>query len=154
LPLTCRLLFGAWEFDGAGGLGVLCIIAGGYFRLMSRRPVRAAPDPASMLEGAIQLAQAGELEDAVARLTVAIRLNPRLWQAYQYRGELYFAQQRLGEAVSDFDAAIQLAPGERHLYLLRGRAHELLGDVLSAGRDFETAVALGGGEAAGSEPRP
>jgi regulator of sirC expression with transglutaminase-like and TPR domain len=50
-----------------------------------------------------------------------------LWQAFQYRGELYLRQQSFDAALQDLNEAIRLAPEEPHLYILRGQAHSLLG---------------------------
>ena len=67
-----------------------------------------------------------------------------MWQAYQYRGELYLRQADLtGAARDDFSAALRLAPGEPHLYVLRGRAYTLLGDDSSAQRDYARAAESG-----------
>ena len=142
LPVASRILLGDWEFESAGGIACLCAGLGLYFRIRDRRGFWAIPDPAAMLDQASQFASAGRIDRATARLTKAIRLSPRFWQAFQYRGELYLAQQRPDAALRDFDAAIALAPAEPHLYLLRGRAHLLLGDPLAADRDGETAAAL------------
>ena len=81
------------------------------------------PDPAVLLEEAFELARSGQIDDAVALLTRAIRQSPHLWQAFQYRGELYLAQQNFAAAAQDFSEAIRLAPEEQHLYSLRDRAN-------------------------------
>jgi len=75
-----------------------------------------------MLDRAIQLAVNGRVDDAITLLTEVLRLSPRLWQAFQYRGELYLAQQRADAALEDFDAAIDLAGNEPHLCRLREKA--------------------------------
>jgi tetratricopeptide (TPR) repeat protein len=142
LPVASRILLGEWAFEGAGGLGCLWAAFGLYLLIRDRRTFRAVPDPAAMLDQANQLAAAGRLDRATARLTVAIKLSPRFWQAYQYRGQLSLRQQRLDAALRDFDTAIELAPHEPHLYELRAEAHLLLGDEASSARDFERANAL------------
>jgi tetratricopeptide (TPR) repeat protein len=144
LPLASRILLGGWGFDGAAEIGCLCLIAGAYFHIVSRRfPV--VPDPATMLERAGERAASGRPDRAIALLTEGIRLSPQLWQAFQYRGELYLLQGEQAEAaLQDFSEAIRLAPRERHLYLLRGRAYSLLGDESSAQSDFACAAALAG----------
>ena len=142
LPVASRILLGDWEFESAGGIACLCAALGVYFRIRDRRAFRAIPDPAAMLDQANQLASAGRIDRATARLTKAIRLSPRFWQAFQYRGELYLLQQRADAALRDFDEAIGLAPAEPHLYVLRGQAHLLLGDEGASSRDLETADTL------------
>ena len=140
MPLASRIFLGAWDFEGAGALAALCLIAGVYFHLASRR-FAAIPDPASLLERAGELAVAGRERRSVAVLTETIRLSPQLWQAYQYRGELYLRQPNLPAALEDFSAAIRLAPREPHLYLLRAQTYELLGDEPAAQQDRALAAA-------------
>jgi tetratricopeptide (TPR) repeat protein len=144
LPLAGRLFLGSWGFDGAAEIGCLCLIAGTYFHIVSRR-FPAVPDPATILERAGERASAGRSDQAIALLTEGIRLSPQLWQAFQYRGELYLRQaDRLDAALEDFSEAIKLAPREPHLYLLRGHVYSLLGDETSSRSDYARAAALAG----------
>jgi tetratricopeptide (TPR) repeat protein len=140
LPLVSRLLLGTWEFEGSAGIAGLCLIAGTYFHLRSRRGAPAIPDYATLLDRANRKASEGRSGEAIVRLTKAIRLSPRLWQAFQYRGALYLSQNNAADALADFTEAIRLAPGEPHLYTLRGEAHRLLGDEASARKDDEAAA--------------
>jgi tetratricopeptide (TPR) repeat protein len=142
LPLASRIFLGGWGFDGAGEIGCLCLIAGAYFHIVSRR-FPAVPDPATILERAGERAASGRPDRAIALLTEGIRLSPEVWQAYQYRGELYLLQgEQADAALRDFSEAIRLAPREQHLYLLRGRAYSLLGDEVAAQCDHASAAAL------------
>lgn len=124
LPVAGRLLLGEWEFPDATLLSVLCILAAAYLYVRGRR-FRAAPDPAALLDQSIQLAASGQSGEAIALLTEAIRVSPRLWQAYQYRGEVYLERGSVDEALKDFDQAIGLAPEEAHIRVLRGYADRL-----------------------------
>ena len=144
LPVASKIFLGAWGFDGATGVSCLCLILGIYFHIVSRRRTPPIPDPATMLDQAIQHASSGRTDQATALLTEAIRLSPQLWQAYQYRGELYLRQGDSVDALQDLTEAIKLAPGEPHLHLLRGQVYSLLGDDSSSRRDYETAAALSG----------
>jgi tetratricopeptide (TPR) repeat protein len=117
-----RLLLGAWPFDGAPELSFVCLALGAYFHLAGRRRIVALPDPAVLLDQAFQLASSGQTGEAIALLTGAIHQSPHLWQAFQYRGELYLLQQNSAAAAEDFSEAIRLAPEERHLYALREQA--------------------------------
>jgi tetratricopeptide (TPR) repeat protein len=151
LPLASRIVLGGWGFDGAGEIGCLCLIAGTYFHIVSRR-FPAVPDPATMLERAGQHASAGRSDQAIALLTEGIRLSPQLWQAFQYRGELYLQQgDRVEEALQDFSEAIRLAPREAHLYALRGHAYSLIGDESASQKDYARAAALVGEVPLGAE---
>ena len=141
LPLAGKLFLGSWDFDGAAEIGCLCLIAGAYFHVVSRR-FPAVPDPATILERAGERAAAGRADQAIALLTEGVRLSPQLWQAFQYRGELYLQGEQLEAAIQDFSEAIRLAPREPHLYLLRGHVYSLRGDETSSQSDYAQAAAL------------
>lgn len=131
---------GAWGFDGAFEVSCLCMALGTYLHILSRRSLPAIPDAATLLDRAIRLAVAGKTDRAIVHLTEAIGMSPRLWQAFQYRGELYLLRpETVDAALDDFTEAIRLAPEEPHLYVLRGQAHRLLGDERSARTDYEMA---------------
>ena len=143
MPLASRIFLGAWDFEGAGALAALCLIAAIYFHLASRR-FAGLPDPASLLERAGEHAMAGRDRRSLAVLTETIRLSPHLWQAYQYRAELYLRQPDLPDALEDLNTAIRLAPREPHLYLVRAQVHTLLGDEAAAQRDRDFMASLDG----------
>ena len=126
MPAASKLFLGVWGFDGAAEIACLCLILGTYFHIVGRRR-RAIPDPATMLDQALRLAWSGEIDEAIALLTETIRQSPQLWQAFQYRGELYLRQQRFDAALQDLNEAIRLAPEEPHLYILREQAQNLPG---------------------------
>jgi tetratricopeptide (TPR) repeat protein len=126
LPLAGKLFLGSWGFEDATLLAVLCFLVAAYLHIRGRRSAHPAPDDAALLDQAIQLAASGQPAEAIALLTEAIRLSPRLWQAFQYRGELYLQRGSADAALQDFDRAIGLAPNESHIHVLRGYAQALL----------------------------
>lgn len=143
LPAASRIFLGNWGFPEAAELSFLCLAGGVYLEISGRRRLRALRDDAAALERALSLATEGRTEPAIAILTRAIRLSPRLWQAYQYRGQLRLRQPESWDgALADFNEAIRLAPNESHLYRLRSEAYRLLGDESSAHRDSAMALAL------------
>jgi tetratricopeptide (TPR) repeat protein len=122
LPVASRLFLGEWAFEGAGGIAFVCLLLGTYWHIVARRH-RTLPDPATRLEEAIESARSGQIDRAIALLSREIRLSPDLWQAYQYRGELYLQRpDSVAAAIADFETAIRLAPGEQHLRTLIDRA--------------------------------
>jgi tetratricopeptide (TPR) repeat protein len=133
LPLASKLFLGAWGFDGAAELSFLSLALGTYLHVRSRR-AKALRDSAAFLEQAMEAAASGEIEKAIAWLAKAARLSPRLWQAYQYRGELYLRTGRFEAALEDFTEAIRLAPEESHLHALHAQAQSLIGNGPSADR--------------------
>jgi cytochrome c-type biogenesis protein CcmH/NrfG len=121
LPVAGRLVLGDWEFVSAGEIACLLLLAGVYFHFRARRHA-ARPDPATLLDQANQLAANGRMDRAIALLTKTIRQSPKLWQAYQYRGELRLRAGEFALAAEDFSDAIRLAPDEPHLHLLLEQA--------------------------------
>lgn len=145
LPVVSWLLLGSWGFPEAAELAVLCLLIGGYLEILGHRRWRTLRDDAMVLDRAQSLAAEGRDEEAIARLTQALRISPRLWQAYQYRGQLRTRRPETWQAaLADFDEAIRLAPREGHLYALRSHVFSLLGDEASARQDSESAENLGG----------
>jgi tetratricopeptide (TPR) repeat protein len=126
LPVAGRLVLGSWGFPDATLLSCLCLMLAAYLYIRGRRGFRAVPDAAALLDGALQLAASGQSGEAITLLTEAIRLSPRLWQAFQYRGEMYLQRGSLDAAIEDFNQAIGLAPKESHIQVLRGYAQSLL----------------------------
>jgi tetratricopeptide (TPR) repeat protein len=153
LPLAGKLFLGSWRFNGALEIACLCLFAAAYLYFVGRGRRPPMPDSAAILDAALQLAASGETGRGIALLDEALRLNPSLWQAWEYRGQM-----RLGDtdavesALKDFTEAIRLAPGEPHLYILRSHAFSLLGHDSSARADLEAAARLGGDTGAPVEP--
>jgi tetratricopeptide (TPR) repeat protein len=141
LPIACKIFVGTWGFDEAFEVAGLCAILGTYFHILSRRSLPAVPDDATVLDRGMRLAHEGKPEAAIKLFTNAIRLSPRLWQAFQYRGELHLLDPDATQlALQDFNEAIRIAPGEPHLYVLRAQTHRLMGDELSARNDADMAT--------------
>jgi tetratricopeptide (TPR) repeat protein len=145
LPLAGKLFFGGWGFDGAAGIAFLFLSVAAYLYFVGRTGRPSIPDSASILDEAIRRAAAGDSSGALALRTDLLWLDPRLWQAWQYRGQIRLGEPEGAEsALQDFTEAIRLAPGEPHLYVLRSYAFSLLGRDAPARDDLETAARLGG----------
>jgi tetratricopeptide (TPR) repeat protein len=123
LPVVGRFVLGDWEFVGAGEIACLLALLGVYLHIRARR-YAARPDPATLLDHASRLAASGRVDRAIELLTKTVRQSPRLWQAYQYRGELRLRAGEFELAAQDFSDAIRLAPDEQHLRVLLGQAEK------------------------------
>jgi tetratricopeptide (TPR) repeat protein len=141
LPLANRLIAGSWRSPGAIELACLCLLLAAYLHVMSRTHT-TAPEPAAMLAEALDLAAAGHVQQAIARLTETIHASPWCWQAFEYRGALHLAQNNPAGALEDLTRAIELAPAESHLYALRAQAHRSLGEDAAAQADEDEARSL------------
>lgn len=120
-PVAGRLLLGEWAFEEATGVAGLFLAAGIYLHIRARR-MRTAPDAAMLLDAAIRMVEAGDLERASRILDRAIAENPKFWQAFQCRAEVRLRGGDVAAAIEDFDQAIAIAPREPHLYELRAYA--------------------------------
>jgi Flp pilus assembly protein TadD len=119
LPIATRLVTGSWSSPGAAELACICLLLAAYLHVMYRKTAVVAPDPASFLAEAVQLASDGRIEEAIERLTKVMRLSPQCWQAYEYRAVLKVTQGDPTGAIQDVEQAIRLAPKEAHLHELR-----------------------------------
>lgn len=142
LPLSSRLFLGVWGFDTAAEIAFLFVVLGGYLHILGRRASPVVPDPAELLQHALETAATGDLEEAARKLTEAIRLSPRLWQAYLYRGGFALDRNLPEQALQDFNQAIAIEPNDPHLYIMRANAYQQLGNHPAAARDGEIAATL------------
>jgi len=147
LPLAGKLFLGNWRFDGALEIACLCGFAAAYFYFAGRDPRPSIVDSATILDEALRLAASGATGRGLALLDEALRLDPGLWQAWEYRGQISLGKPDAAKsALKDFTEAIRLAPAQPHLYILRSHVFKLLGDESSARADLDAADRLGGND--------
>src|SRR5580698_4542885 len=84
LPLAGKLFLGSWRFDGALAIACLCLLAAAYLYFVGREDNASIPDSAAILDEALRLAASGATARALALLDEALRLDPQLWQAWEY----------------------------------------------------------------------
>lgn len=89
-----------------------------------------------------QLREQGQLEEAIAAYSQAIRLNPDLTVAYNNRGTTYAVLGQLQMALQDLDEAIRLDPQYVDAYNNRGYAYVSLGRFRKAVEDYDEAIQL------------
>jgi Flp pilus assembly protein TadD len=140
--VASRLLLGVWGFPQAAGMSIISFTVAIYLYARSLGRRSRIPDGAAMLDRAQALVSSGKVSKAISVLTQTIRLDPNLWQAYEYRGRLRVREGDYWEALEDLSEAIRLAPEERHLYFLRAQVYGNLGENTLAQRDYETAHRL------------
>jgi tetratricopeptide (TPR) repeat protein len=61
-------------------------------------------------------------------LDQAIRFGPKGFDAYMYRGNVYYGKGDYDRAIADYDQAIQLYPKNANAYVRRGCAYYRKGD--------------------------
>ena len=89
-----------------------------------------------------QLREQGNLEEAVANYSQAIRLNPELAVAYNNRGTTFAVLGQLQRAIQDLDQALRIDPEYVDAYNNRGYAYVSLGRFQKAIEDYDEAIGL------------
>jgi tetratricopeptide (TPR) repeat protein len=90
--------------------------------LLLQNPVLAAgwmdSDSAHMVKGK-SLYQSGQMDAAIAEFSGAIQANPRLAEAYYWRGIIFSTMKQDDRAQADFDSAVSLDPSVPAFYMAR-----------------------------------
>ena len=86
------------------------------------------------------LAVAGRSDEAIARYTDAIALDPTIALIYLGRGQAYAGKQDYAVALADFNRAIELDPDRSVAFLERGRAYLAITDFAAAEADLQHAI--------------
>lgn len=122
MPVAGRIILGVWEFHEAAAIAIICFAAAVYLYIKGRKRLVPLPDGAAMIDRARKLGASGKAPKAIAVLTDALSLDPKLWQALECRAQLHLSRGDYSKALEDLSEAIRVAPEERHLYLLWAEA--------------------------------
>lgn len=88
------------------------------------------------------LAEQGDIGEALTMLNQVIELSPRFVQALQGRGIISIDQGNLEQAVADQSRIIELDPTYADGYYYRAEAFRLAGELEKATEDYSQAIAL------------
>jgi tetratricopeptide (TPR) repeat protein len=83
-----------------------------------------------------------DYDGAIADLTEAIALNPKIGTAFFNRGVAYYRKSDAKNAMADFSEAIRLSPTDLNALVNRSIVHIDLGDHASALADMDAAIQL------------
>jgi tetratricopeptide (TPR) repeat protein len=98
---------------------------------------------ATLVNRGIVYNRTGRFDQAVGDFDAALKIDPRLGEAYLNRGNSRFLQKRMADAKTDYDKAIELESRDLHAaYFNRGLVHEVLQDSDAARADFEAALRI------------
>lgn len=84
----------------------------------------------------------GQLDQAIADLDAAIRLDANFGDAYYHRGNAWSARGDSARAIADFDVALKLNPKDRETLASRAYEWVIKGDYARAVADRDAAVRL------------
>ena len=116
----------AWRTNAAAAL-TLCD------RAVAAAGTNAAP---WMMRAAIEDSRR-DYEKALKDVSEALRLEPRLMDAYQLRGTIQFKLSHFRESVQDFDRFLAYAPSQRPYHWQRGISLYYAGDYEGGRKQFE-----------------
>ncbi|MFN2475351.1 MAG: tetratricopeptide repeat protein, partial [Chthoniobacterales bacterium] len=91
---------------------------------------------------AMQFAQTGAVDQALAEYAEAIKASPKEARLYNDRGGLYLAMKKFPEAAADFSKAVELAPKDYAAYSNRGAALNEQNQFDAAMADLNKALEL------------
>ncbi len=123
----------------AAVIGLLVLSSCGKGTLAAEEPKTSSIDASSQNIGD---STKDELDEAIAKHTEAIRLNPKDDKAYYLRGYCYFARGEIDKAMPDFTKAIQLEPKNAAAYNSRGIVYVETGELDKAIADYTKAIRL------------
>jgi lipoprotein NlpI len=112
------------------------LAAGTVMCVLSARVVRAQ-ELDDLLQQAAAAGQRGEHERAIAKLSEAIRANPRAAMPYYRRGREHFCAGHIDESVADFDKFIELEPRAANQQWERGISLYYAGQYEKGAKQFE-----------------
>ncbi len=104
---------------------------------------KKGPADAAAVAKAMEYAQKGQGNEAIAEFTRAIQLNPENAKSYNNRGQIYSAMSNAELAMADFNKAIEVDPQLIMAYYNRGIIKEANGNINEALDDYSMAIQLG-----------
>lgn len=90
----------------------------------------------------IAYAEKGQLDEAIANISEAIKLNPNNSNAYKNRGVAYMRKEDFDKAMADFNKAIELNPQNEAAFYSRGLVHMRTGFIDRAIADCNKTIEL------------
>lgn len=104
---------------------------------------KITPETAIYIFKGIDHRMKGDLNDAIAELNAAVKLNSAYPPSYNERGFAYYRMGKYKQAVDDFDRAIKIEPGYIDAYYNRSITYYVSQDYKKASKDIEKAKSLG-----------
>lgn len=121
-------------------IALLCLAQTGNIAAQAKKA--GGGSSAERANKAVQLAQAGANDEAIAEFTLAIAQNPKDARLYNDRGSVYLTMRKFPEAAADFSKAIELLPKDHAGYSFRGAALNEQNQIDAAMADLNKALEL------------
>lgn len=112
-------------------------------RALSDGMLRHSDIAATYVNRGIVRSSGGDLTGAITDYNRAIKINPKLGEAFANRATVYIRQSLFNQALGELDHALSLELAQPALvYFNRAIVHEHFGDLQQAYRDYSKAVEL------------
>jgi len=112
-------------------------------RALAADGLSAEDRAATFVNRAIILTRAARYEPALEDLRSALKLQPKLGEAFLNRGNIHFLREEFSQAINDYSLAIQFEAASLYAaYFNRGLIYERFANTESALEDFRAAVRL------------
>jgi len=121
-------------------------------RAYERAAMAGGPDYTLLVDWALALQCAGRLDEALAKLGEAKRLQ-RHSHAWAVEGRILAQKGDLGGALESLNEAIRMNPYDSNAMVYRGNVHMLRNDPAAALADYELALRLAPGDPAAAKGR-
>src|SRR5262245_8792464 len=103
---------------------------------VTAHPALARPQPSPLAQSSAEeflarglvCAAARDFDAALADLTEAVRINPKLLEAWVARAVVYAARREYEPAIADLSEALRQDPRNERLYLARGDLYDDVGN--------------------------
>jgi tetratricopeptide (TPR) repeat protein len=86
--------------------------------------------------------QLKDLDGALADYNMAVNLDPKNVEGYDYRADVWKSKGDINRALADYAKAIQVDPTYAAAYYSRGRIYESQGNIDKARSNYSTAISL------------
>ena len=84
----------------------------------------------------------GKYQEAISSFDKALKQDPKLTDAYHYRGQAYYKIDRFPDAIMDYNKVLQLNPENAEAFHHRGQAYSGSGNYDQAIVDYSKAIGL------------
>ena len=89
-----------------------------------------------------KLRQEGKLDEAIASLNLALKLDPNYYLAYQQLGDIFFKQGKLNQAISSYHQALKINPQVALIHYNLAEAYKSKGEKEKAVIHYTKAIEI------------
>lgn len=92
-----------------------------------------------MVNDGVRLLSAGQVEEAEAKLTMAVEINPAAKEGHLGLGAVYQAQNKYDQAIAEYERALEIDPQYKNALVRLGQAYQLKAEEVAAAGNTQQA---------------